>query len=366
MEGFTIAKAMTIASNHGYQHFTPIAYHVHKKQIMYLKHLLHLCPTTQLYKVIRGYMMQSDTQATYTAAPYLQTIIRTIKYCDLPKLLEDCAYETSVNAHKQRGTEIADHRQNPRPWPQLIVTISKTTIRNKLKEYGKTVFFDEYCRPLLRMDEEGMEGEEQDNHGNRGDTAGEMEEISDESTISTNSGSAWSAYDDLEGELNSLTTAQLRTRLKDEDPDIDSRGRRGVILRRLVRCIREKEELTQQDNQEAQAHNMVTEEEAILGNDRAVVRQESQSNVQAAREFIQSYNIDNGVGEHIIEEQEGLEEAEEHIKEVDNIRGDRNKRKRHRRNKRQRRVTRSVEDAQEAHDSFPSMVSIDTEEGADR
>ena len=39
VRGFTITKAMTIASNHDWHQLVPITYHIHKQQILYLKHL---------------------------------------------------------------------------------------------------------------------------------------------------------------------------------------------------------------------------------------------------------------------------------------------------------------------------------------
>ena len=260
---------MTIASNHDWHQLVPITYHIHKQQILYLKHLLHLPPTTQLYKVIRGYITtQLDVKTTYAESTYYRTIERTIKYCDLPGILEECAYEASVAAHRQRGTEIEDYRQNQRAWPTLLVTLRKNKIRNKLKEIGKTIFMTAYRNHQLCLDEEDMTSTAQNQQGN--------ETLGEDATISTNSGSAFSAYDNLEEELNRLTRAQLRTRLHEEAPDICNNGRRGDILRRLIRCIREKEEWTQQEDQVIQEQNVNIEVNRIFGNDVVAGRHEVQ------------------------------------------------------------------------------------------
>jgi hypothetical protein len=216
---------MTIASNHDWHHLVPIAYHIHKQQILYLKHLLHLLPTTQLYKVIRGYITQLDVKTTHAESTYYRTIERTIKYCDLPGILEECAYEASVAAHRQRGTEIEDYRQNQRAWPILLVTLQKNKIRNKLKEIGKTIFMTAYRNHKLRLDEEEMTRVGEQNQQGNG-TLGE----DDETISSSNSGSAFSAYDHLEEEvLQNLTRAQVRARRNEEAPDIDNGGRKGNI-----------------------------------------------------------------------------------------------------------------------------------------
>jgi hypothetical protein len=172
----------------------------------------------------------------------------------------------------------------------LIVTIRKNKIRNKLKEIGRTIFMTAYRNHQLRLDEEEMTSAEQTQQGN--ETLGEDE------TISTNSGSAFSAYDNLEEELNRLTRAQLRTRLHEEAPDICNNGRRGDILRRLIRCIREKEEWPQPEDQVIQAQNVNIELDRIFGNDVVVDRNELQEeNIEAAREFLQMYGGTGGSDE---------------------------------------------------------------------
>jgi len=289
-----------------------------------------------------------------------------IKYCDLPRILEECAYDESLAANRQQGSVIEDYRHNQRPWPTLIVAIRKTKIRRKLKEIGKTIYMTAYRNHQLRLDEEETTGAEQNQQGN--------EALDGEETISTNSGSAFSAYDHLEEELQSLTRAQLRARLNEEAPDIDNRGRRGDILRRLIKCIREKEELPQQEDQGMPAHTIGTEEDMILGNDRGSdYGHRLQENAQAAREFIQTYDIGRNDEEDqiniaaAISEQAGREVIGEHTQEKigNNERGPKRRgvqQWRRRRNKR----NRNMNDSQESHDSFPTVVSINTEGGASR
>ncbi|MFN9906479.1 MAG: hypothetical protein ACK56F_10200, partial [bacterium] len=90
--------------------------------------------------------------------------------------------------------------------------------------------------------------------------------------------------------LNRLTRAQLRTKLQEEAPDICNTGRRGDILRRLIRCIREKEEWTQPEDQVMQDQNISIEVDRIFGNDVVAGRHEVQEeNIQATREFLQMY-----------------------------------------------------------------------------
>ena len=251
-----------MAKNHSWDHTYPVACHLHSTHIKYLRHLLNLPSSSQLYKIIRGTIAQQRRPTNHLEmfAPFYRPIVRTIQFMEVNELLEQGLYTIHARRQTPGPYEYIQYISQPRPWTVTLRMFDIKDLTNIVKTFGRHRFMQQYRRELLRMRDQDSQQQEvpasQDASGIVVSTIDEVSTIG--SGISEGDVSVGSHVSNTEEELNELTTEQLLAYLLTLAPTtIPPRSHRRHIIAQLIPIIQSYNQIQHRDQRQAEAQRLL-------------------------------------------------------------------------------------------------------------
>lgn len=314
---FDILQAIRIAKNHHWDHTYPVACHIHSTHIKYLRHLLSLPRSSQLYKIIRGKIAHQNDGGYAIFAPLHRPIARTLYFMDVGDIIE---HGLQI-LHEQRRPTIPyayeQYRNQPRHWTVTILLTSIKDLTFIIKRLGRPRFMATFRRELLRLREFPPEVEEEPNTPDaREEYLSEVSTI--RSGISEGDVSVGSHVSDTEEELRDLTIEQLRAYLMTLAPTTIPKGRRPQIIAQLCPIIQAYKQIQHRGQRQMEAHrNILLTDIADIYN---VPLPTDNHGISAQRDDPETQPYQNDDHDHVYNNMEIVTHQEDHCTATEELR----------------------------------------------